>query len=213
MAEPVEVIRAFHNAFRNDLKRIDAAAFDAAKGKEGLGATIERFRFFNEILVWHAKGEEAAVFPRIDSVAPLVAEAYLLDHHGLDAAYEELNRSYTARDLLKTARATAAFRFHMDIHLNKEDTLFYRIFRKKIPLPEQGKALGIMAGLIPQQRFPEVVTWLYPLIGNDDREIVTRTWQMLMPAPAFSGVKVLIRKAIGNDWEELTRRIPTLEGT
>ena len=36
MAEPVDVIRAFHNAFRNDLKRIDAAAFDAAKGKEGL---------------------------------------------------------------------------------------------------------------------------------------------------------------------------------
>ena len=82
MAEPVDVIRAFHNAFRNDLKRIDAAAFDAAKGKAGLGGTIERFRFFNEMLVWHAKGEEAAVFPRIDTVAPLVAEAYLLDHHG-----------------------------------------------------------------------------------------------------------------------------------
>jgi hypothetical protein len=54
--------------------------------------------------------------------------------------------------------------------------------------------------------------WLYPLIGNDDRENVTRTWQMLMPAPVFSGVKVLIRKAIGNDWAELTHRIPTLEG-
>ncbi|HWS22613.1 MAG TPA: hypothetical protein VN227_08235, partial [Methanoregula sp.] len=60
--------------------------------------------------------------------------------------------------------------------------------------------------------FPEVVMWLYPLIGNDDRENVTRTWQMLMPAPVFSGVKVLIRNAIGNDWAELTHRIPTLEG-
>ena len=211
MAEPVDVIRAFHNAFRNDLKRIDAAAFDAAKGKEGLAGSIERFRFFNEMLVWHARGEEAAVFPRIDTVAPLVAEAYLLDHHGLDAAFEELNTSYAARDLLKTARATAAFRFHMDMHLNKEDTHLYRIFREKIPLPEQGKVLGIMAGMIPQERFPEVVMWLYPLIGNDDRENVTRTWQMLMPAPVFSGVKVLIRKAIGNDWAELTHRIPTLE--
>ena len=164
------------------------------------------------MLVWHAKGEEAAVFPRIDTVAPLVAEAYLLDHHGLDAAFEELNTSYAARDLLKTARATAAFRFHMDMHLNKEDTHLYRIFREKIPLPEQGKALGSMAGMIPQERFSEVVMWLYPLIGNDDRENVTRTWQMLMPAPVFSGAKVLIRKAIGNDWAELTHRIPTLEG-
>ena len=162
MAEPVDVIRAFHNAFRNDLKHIDAAAFDAAKGKAGLGGTIERFRFFNEMLVWHAKGEEAAVFPRIDTVAPLVAEAYLLDHHGLDAAFEELNTSYAARDLLKTARATAAFRFHMDMHLNKEDTHLYRIFREKIPLPEQGKALGSMAGMIPQERFPEVVCGFTP---------------------------------------------------
>jgi len=73
MAEPVDAIRAVHHAFRNDLKRIDEAAFDAAKGKEGLAGTIERYRFFNEMLVWHAKGEEVAVFPAIESVAPLVA--------------------------------------------------------------------------------------------------------------------------------------------
>ena len=34
MAEPVNAIRAVHNAFSADLKRIDPAAFDAAKGKE-----------------------------------------------------------------------------------------------------------------------------------------------------------------------------------
>jgi hypothetical protein len=212
MAEPVDAIRAIHNAFRNDLKRIDAAAFDAAKGKEGLAATIERFRFFNEILVWHAKGEEAAVFPAVESVAPLVAEAYIMDHHGLDAAFEELNTSYAAHDSLKIARATAAFRFHMDMHLNKEDTHLYRIFRERIPLPEQGKVVGTMSGMIPQARFSETVMWLYPLIGIDDRENMTRIWQMLMPAPVFSGVKELIRKAIGNDWAELVRRIPSLEG-
>jgi hypothetical protein len=33
---------------------------------------------------------------------------------------------------------------------------------------------------------------------------------MVMPAPVFSGVKELIRKAIGSDWAELSRRIPTL---
>jgi hypothetical protein len=212
MVEPVDGIRAVHNAFRNDLKRIDAAAFDAAKGKEGLAATIERFRFFNEILVWHAKGEEVAVFPAVESVAPLVAEAYIIDHHGLDSAFEELNTSYAAHDLLKTARATAAFRFHMDMHLNKEDAHLYRIFRERIPLPEQGKVVGTMSAMIPQARFAETVMWLYPLIGIDDRENMTRIWQMLMPAPVFSGVKELIRKAIGNDWAELVRRIPSLEG-
>ena len=211
MPEPVDAIRAFHHAFRNDMERIDTAAFDTAKGKEGLAGTIERYRFFNEMLVWHAKGEEVAVFPVVETVAPLVAEAYVLDHHGLDAAYAELNASYAARDLLKTARATAAFRFHLAMHLGKEDAHLYRIFREKIPLPEQGKALGIMSSMIPQERFAEMVGWLYPLIGNDDRENMTLIWQKMMPVPVFAGVKQLIRKAIPGDWPELVRRIPSLE--
>jgi hypothetical protein len=212
MAEPVDAIKAIHNAFRNDMQRIDAAALDSARGKEGLAATVERFRFFNEVLVWHARGEDLAIFPALETVAPLVAEAYLKDHRGLDAAFDMLNTSYTARDPLQTARATAAFRFHLDIHLGKEDTHLYRIFRERIPLPEQGKAVALMSRTVPQERFPELIAWLFPLIGHDDRENMTRIWQMVMPAPAFAGVKELIKKAVGSDWAELTRRIPTLEG-
>jgi hypothetical protein len=210
MTEPVDMIRAVHNAFRNDLERIDSAALDSAQGKTGLDATIERFRFFNEVLVWHARGEEEGIFPLVENVAPLVAEPYTIDHRGLDSAFDELHRSYSARDSLKTARATAAFRFHLDIHLNKEDTHLYRIFRERISLPEQGEALGIMAGMIPRERFPDMVAWLLPLIGNDDRENVIRIWQMVLPAPAFTGAKELIRKSVGDDWAELTHRIPTL---
>ena len=77
-------------------------------------------------------------------------------------------------------------------------------------MPDQGKALGVMAGMIPNRRFAEVVAWLFPLIGHDDRENMTRIWQMMMPAPVFAGTKELIRKAIGNDWVELSRRIPAL---
>lgn len=210
MVEPVDGIRAIHNAFRNDIDRIDAAALESAQGKEGLTATIERFRFLNEILVWHASGEERAIFPALEQVAPLVAEAYVMDHHGLDRAFDQLNSSYAAQDPLKIARATAVFRFHLKIHLLKEDAHLYRIFRERIAMPEQGKAVGIMASTIPPERFPEVVAWLYPLIGDDDRENMTRIWQMVMPAPVFARRKEEIREAIGSDWAELARRIPTL---
>jgi hypothetical protein len=210
MAEPVDAIRALHNAFRNDVERIDAAALDAARGDEGLAATVERFRFFNEVLVWHAHGEELAIFPVLEDVAPLVAEAYVKDHRGLDSAFNELSKSYASRDPLTTARATAAFRFHLNIHLGKEDTHLYRIFTERVALPEQGKAVGIMSSTIPQERFPEVVAWMFPLMGHDDRENMTCIWQMVMPAPAFAGAKELIKKAVGSDWAELTHRIPTL---
>ena len=210
MAEPLDVIMAFHNAFRGDMSAIDSAALASARGKQGRTHEIERFRFFNEILVWHAHGEEIAIFPALEAVAPLVAEAYLRDHHGLDDAYEAMDKAYTAGDALETARASAAFKFHLDIHLGKEDAHLYRLVRELVPMPEQIKALGMMSGAVPQDRFPEVVTWLYPLIGPDDRENMTRIWQMVMPPPVFAQVKQLIQKAIGPDWAELTRRIPTL---
>lgn len=77
-------------------------------------------------------------------------------------------------------------------------------------MTEQRKAAGIMSSTVPQDRFPEVVAWLYPLIGPDDRENMTRIWQMVMPPPMFAQVKQLIQKAVGNDWAELIQRIPTL---
>jgi len=210
MTGPIDAIMAIHNAFRADMNIIDAAALGSARGKPGLAPAVERFRFFNEVLVWHAHGEELAIFPALETVAPSVAEAYVMDHHGLDAAFDTLNAAVSAGDALETARASAAFKFHLDIHLGKEDAHLYRLIRERVSLPEQGKAVGIMSSTVPQDRFPETVAWMFPLMGIDDRENMTRVFQMVMPAPTFAGVKQMIQKAIGDDWAELTRRIPTL---
>jgi hypothetical protein len=77
-------------------------------------------------------------------------------------------------------------------------------------MPEQAEAVGLMASTVPQERFPELVAWMFPLLDHDDRENMTRIWQMVMPAPAFARAKGLIQKAISDDWAELTRRIPAL---
>ena len=210
MAEPLDAIMAIHNAFRRDMQGIDTAALDSARGKPGLALAVERFRFFNEVLVWHARGEELAIFPVLEAVAPSVAEAYVRDHRGLDAAFDTLSAAVSAHDVLDTARAAAAFKFHLDLHLGKEDAHLYRLVRERVPAPDQGKAVGVMSSTVPQDRFPEVIAWMFPLMGHDDRENMTRIWQAVMPAPAFAGAKQLIQKAVGDDWAELTRRIPTL---
>jgi hypothetical protein len=51
---------------------------------------------------------------------------------------------------------------------------------------------------------------MYPLLGDDDRENMTRIWQMVMPADAFAGAVQLVHQAIGDDFAELHRRIPDL---
>jgi hypothetical protein len=210
MAQPLDAIKAIHNAFRADMKLIDASALESARSAKKLTSTIERFRFFNEVLVWHAHGEEIAIFPAVEAVAPSVAEAYEKDHRGLDAAFDALNSAVSANDVLATARATAVFKFHLDLHLGKEDSHLYRLVRERVSMADQGKAVGIMANEIPQERFPELVAWIYPLMDNNDRENMTSIWQMVMPPPAFDQAKQLIKKAIGDGWAELIRRIPTL---
>ena len=210
MTGPIDAVRAIHNAFRQDIALIDAAALDAARGKPGLEATVERFRFLNEVLEWHAHGEELAMFPALEAVAPSVAEAYEKDHRALDAAFKALNNAVSARDPLETARATKAFKYYLDVHLDKEDAHLYRLIGERVSIPDQGRAVGVMAGTVPENRFPELVAWLFPLIGHDDRENMTRIWQTVMPQEAFAGATQLVAVAIGDDWSELTRRMPEL---
>jgi hypothetical protein len=211
MAVPLDAIRAIHNAFRKDMTAIDTAAFNAARGHGGLDLVLKRYTFFNEVLVWHAIGEEEDVFPVLEKVAPLVAEAYERDHRGLDLLFASLSKAVNASDSLAMARTTAAFDFHLGIHLNKEEAHLYRIFNERVALPDQGAIIGKMAQKIPQERFHEVVAWLYPLIGSDDRENMTRIWRQALPKPAFAIVAKLIQEAIGDDWAELTLRIPELK--
>ena len=111
---------------------------------------------------------------------------------------------------MDTARASAAFKFHLVFHLGKEDAHLYRLMRERVSVPDQGKALGAMVSTVPQDRFPELIAWMFPLLGYDDRENMIRIWQMVMPAPVFAGAKQLIQAAIGEDWYELARRIPSL---
>jgi hypothetical protein len=211
MAVPLDGIRAIHNAFRKDLAAIDASAYLSARQGSDTDGILKRYSFFNEVLVWHASGEEENVFPAVDKVAPLVAEAYEWDHRGLDNLYIALNKAVMGKDKLDIARATAVFNFHLQFHLNKEEAHLYRVFNERISLADQGVIIGKMAQKIPQERFPEVIAWLFPLIGHDDRENMTRIWQQALPKPVFAKVIKLVQTAIGNDWTELTRRIPELK--
>jgi hypothetical protein len=210
MVGPIDAVVAIHNAFRADMANIDAAALAAARGEQDVEATVARFGFFNEVLVWHAHGEELAVFSALEAVAPCVAEAYEHDHRGLDAAFDRLGNAFAARDTLETARATAAFKFHLDVHLAKEDTHLYRLVRERIAVADQAHAVGIMAGQVPADRNPELIAWMFPLLGPDDRENMTRVWQTVMPPEVFAGAIQIVHQAIGDDFDELQRRIPEL---
>ena len=63
MSRPIDLIRCFHNAFRRDCSQIDTLAFNIAHDGGTFAPLFERFQTFGEVLDYHARGEEAAVFP------------------------------------------------------------------------------------------------------------------------------------------------------
>jgi len=211
MVVPLDGIRAIHNAFRKDIQIMDAAARDDACGNSTPTLLFKRYKFFNEILVWHAQGEEEFVFPALEKVAPLLAEPYERDHRGLDDLYDRLDRAVNKKNNLEISRATAALDFHLQIHLNKEEAHLYKIFDQRLQLAEQGPITGKMAQKIPPDRFPEVIAWLYPLIGTDDKENMIRIWQQNLPGAMFANFVPMIKTAVGTDWEKIVERIPELK--
>ena len=211
MSGPLEIVRSLHNAFRRDIFQIDASVLKIAYDGGDLTSLLYRLHIMNEILDYHAKGEEAAVFPAVDNVAPLVAKAYIMDHRELDKMVSGLEAMRkTPPDPLATARATAVLNSHLKIHLDKEDAHLYAILKERTTENEQVSIVGMMSKNVPPNRFPSLVRWLFPLLDIEDQVVVTKGWMTLMPPQVFDGLKPIIKKAVAENWVTLTQRIPKL---
>ena len=211
MSGPIDIVRSIHNAFRRDVSQIDATAFKLARNGGDLTPIFNRLSIVAEILDYHARGEEAAVFPAVDKLTPLVAQAYLLDHRELDTMINGLKTMRKTPDALITARATAVLESHLRIHLDKEDAHLYPILRKRTTESEQTSIVGLMSRKVPPEKFPAMVQWLLPLLDFDDRVVVTAGWMRLMPPQVFANLKPLMKKVMAEDWVAIAQRIPNLE--
>jgi iron-sulfur cluster repair protein YtfE (RIC family) len=212
LSSPIDVVLCFHNAFRRDITEIDSSVLDIARSGGNLTPVLDRLHSMDEILDYHARGEEAAVFPAVDNVAPLVARAYLMDHRELDKMVESLEamRLQKSPDPLIASRATAVLNSHLRIHLDKEDAHLYPILREKTTVSQQVAIGGIMSSKIPSDQFPAAIAWMFPLLDLNDRVTVTRGWMMFMPPQVFASIKPLIKSAVAEGWDMIAQRIPEL---
>jgi len=207
LSGPIDIVRCLHNAFRRDVFQIDDAALKIARGGGDLTPVLDRMHLMGEILNYHAQGEEAAVFPAVDAVAPLVARAYFMDHRELDVMVSGLEDMRKMPDSLAAARATAALNAHLRIHLDKEDAHLYPILREKTPMNEQAAIVGAMSRKVPPDRMPTLAHWLFPLLDFDDQLVITRGWITFMSPQVFANLKPLIKQNTPETWTKLTQQI------
>ncbi|MCW4018964.1 MAG: hemerythrin domain-containing protein [Candidatus Bathyarchaeota archaeon] len=198
------------NAFRRDIFQIDTQAHSLARSGDDMRPLLDRLQVLGEVLDYHAKGEEAAVFPAVDKLTPFVSQAYFIDHRELDNMVNGLETIRKAPDPLTTARATAVLQSHLRIHLDKEDVHLYPILRERTTNERQASIAKIMSSKIPPEKFPTFTQWLFPLLELNDQITVTKGWMALMPPPVFAMAKQLIKKSAAENWAKLTQQIPEL---
>ena len=210
MVPPLDAVTVVHNAFRRDLTEIDQAVYKVARHGGDLSPLIDRLLYFSDILDRHEKGEERAVFPEVDRVAPLLAPLFVDDHREMS---EGLGNVTGAPDELAATRASAILHAHVRIHLAKEDTYLYPVLRGRIDLDEQATIVGQLWGrsFPPDEVLPQYMNWLFGLVNQEDQATVTTVWKQLMTEKVFGVCTPLIQDAVTtDDWSELTRRVPGL---
>ena len=211
MVAPLDIITPIHNAFRKGLIDIDDSAYQIAKNGGDLSPVLERLTSYNEYLLYHADGEELAVFPAVDKIAPQVAKAFLMDHRELDVMTEGTAKVVGAANELDAARATASLWTHLRIHLDKEDAFLYPLLREGISEADQAPIVGTMATRTPHDAMPRVIGFLMSNMTKEERGTTNRVWMALMPEEVFAGVKELVKGSVTSaDWSDLTKRIPEI---
>ena len=211
LSGPIDIIRSFHNAFRRDIFQIDNSVLKIAQTGGDLIPVFNRLHTVVELLDYHVKGEDIAVFPAVDKIAPFMTKTYSIDHRELETMVSELEVMRKAPDPLKTARAIAVIASELRIHLYKEDTQLYPLLRERTTENEQTSIVGLMSKQVPPDKFSTLVQWLFPLLDLDDQVVITKGWMTLMPPQVFVNLKPLIRKIVGENWVELAKRIPELD--
>ena len=205
------IVHGFHNAFRKDIYRIDSEILRIGHSGGDIIPWFVRLQTFAEFLDYHARGEEAAVFPAFDKLTPSVVQTYLFDHRELDKMTDRLEQIHKSPDFLAATRATAVLQSHLRIHLDKEDAYIYAVLGQSLTDDEQAAIINTMASKVPPEKFSAAVQWLFPLLNLEDQVLVAKAWSSLMPPQVFAGVKRLIEGATGDNWVVLTRKVPELK--
>jgi Hemerythrin HHE cation binding domain len=205
--DPLDLILVAHEAFRRDLTGIDRAARAAAHGNHDLDAVIDRHQFFGEMLAWHAHGEDTGIFPALARAAPHIVAAYELDHRGLDVVTDGLAAAVASGDPIDIARATAACKYHLDMHLYKEDVDLYPTFAELLVPDAQAAAVQVFTDALPVDRFGDFVRWLFPLVDADDQARVIRVWHSAMPTSVFRDCLRLVEDVLGDRYAALAARL------
>ena len=219
MPGPIAGVRFIHVALEREAAAIEEQAV-ALHDAHGARALDDRVAFFERVNAYHTQGEELAIFPRLQEIAPHQAEPYLIDHEDERALFAEIRTLLAhlasapmldAKAHARVARQTAALHDALALHIRKENELLVPLLDMAFPVGEQAAIVGKVIAAFPPAEMPLVLPWLVGWLSPADRESYMREMTRVAPPPVVAmAAGWLAAKLPADAWEDLKRRLPEL---
>ncbi len=225
MAGPMQMYEYIHDAILREVAELEVMARELNRDDtDEIAALTDRINLFFSLARKHEDTEEEILFPAMNERITFVAETYLYDHDdfeehfwiGINESLADLGRSNGNGERKESARRlwreSVALHENMRLHISKENELLIPHLQAEFDISEQAELAGAMAGMVEPAMMGQFVAWMYGGQNNDDREGMIRFLQNIVPPEAFAGMAGMLSGLGDDEWAEMQRRIPELNG-
>ncbi len=211
-AGPIFALKHVHCAIENEAHALDALAPTLTEGSD-LSALRQRVAAFGLHVRTHTRGEELALFPRLDERAPHVGAAYLHDHEDENALFAELDSLFAAaiageRTHARLRRQLVALSEHVLPHIAKENELVLPLVAKLFTPEEQMGIAGGIAKSVPPEAFVPGVAWMAQTLRPEQRPAWFAAMSRALPPPVLASFTSVVQGTLGPAaWAELQKSV------
>ena len=188
---PLRALVFVHTALREELALLAEEAANLAVDNEGsLEDLRARFDWATEALHFHAKGEDAAVFPAIEERFPGAAMSFDDDHRTDDEIVAMMGERLEAWDdegaAVEFAHLAGTLADRASLHMDKEERLLVPFIEEGFTPEEQGAMLGGMMAEFPPEFMLRGVPWIFSHLDEELRIRYATALKNAMPPEPFA---------------------------
>lgn len=222
---PIRATRFAHAAIRSELAALEAACqVVEPHNTDAVRALAGRIKAFELMMHDHDGFEETCLFPDIEQRAPHLKAIYELEHREADrtlvalaAAANQLagggNGQGETALKAQLARHAIVLNALVSLHIEKENTLLVPIIEDRFSPEEQAAILGRYAGYVAPERLLPGFAWIVERLSPADQDDFFRTYQRMLPPPAFGAIVGHVREQFGPErWGAIAARVPEVVG-
>lgn len=180
VAEVMRVHKAIRVELRGLLRAASALSDDQVPNPKRLASLAERAAFLGRMVGEHSKAEDIVLLPRLEERCPGVSTRYSSEHCEERALFVQMNAileelqcasdDIVCGSLVRKLRVvTRTLRDEMVDHLRMEEEHLWPILTKNFTKEEQAEIVGLVFGLMPADRFRELLPWMIRVLSTSEQ--------------------------------------------